>query len=106
MPASFVLYLAFILLWPLGGVLVATCAVALFIPKYRRYGRAGLIWGIPCGVAVTVPIALVGFEMTRSGLPDLGFFSLLLKMFFAGFAIGALLWYAFHFRSVRGSSAV
>ena len=106
MRASFILYLAFAVLWPVGAVLVAACTVALLTPKYGRFGRAGLIWGTPCGVAVTVPIALIGFEMTRSGVPDLDFFTLLLKMFLAGFAIGALLWYAFHFRSVRGGSAV
>jgi hypothetical protein len=89
-----------------GGVLVAACAVGLFIPKYRRYGRAGFIWGTPCGVAVFVPVALIGFEMTRRGLPDLEFFSLLVKLFFAGFAIGAFLWYAFRFRAVRRNSAV
>lgn len=106
MTASFLLYLAFVTLWPLGAGLFAACAVGLFAPKYRRYSRAGFIWGVPCGVAVFVPIALVGFEMTRHGLPEFGFFLLLIELFCAGFAIGVFLWCAFHFRALRHNSAV
>ena len=106
MPATFLLFLVFLALWPLGVAGFAVLGAGLFVPKFRNYARRGLLWGLPGALALSVPFALIGFGMTGGQLPGTEFLSSLTKVFFAGFALGALVWYVFRVRPARRNSAV
>jgi hypothetical protein len=82
-PATFLSFLGFLALWPLGLVGFAVLAVGLFVPKFRNYARRGLIWGFPGALALSMPFALAGFGMTGGQLPGPEFLSSLVKVFFA-----------------------
>jgi hypothetical protein len=105
-PASFVVFLAFIALWPLGVGAFFAMIAGFLRPKYRRYARRGSVWALVGGLALSVPLAVIGPAETGIAPLRIDFAMLVVKVFFAGFALGTLTWYVLRFRSVHRSSAV
>ena len=104
MPFTFLLFLAFLALWPLGAAIALVLAVGLFVPRFRTYARRGFVWGVPAGLALSLPFAWIGFDMTGLERPGSEFLLTLGKVFFAGFAIGTLVWYVWRVRPARRGS--
>lgn len=98
LPATFLLLLLLVALWPLGVVCALILIVAAFRPNSRRYARAGAVWGLVSALVLSVPFALLGELGTEGGARGWEFIAVILKVFSVGFASGTLIWYAFRFR--------
>ncbi|HEV3309321.1 MAG TPA: hypothetical protein VG815_02200 [Chloroflexota bacterium] len=105
LPATFLLLLLLVALWPLGVV----CALGLFVaalrPNSRRYVRAGAVWGLVGAVVLCVPFVVLGELGTEGDVPGWAYIAVILKVFSVGFALGTLIWYLFRFRR-RGRATV
>ena len=105
MPGTFLVFLLYLALWPVGIAAFLGAAGALFVPKYRRIARSALIWGLVGSLAVSVPLAWLGLGMIDPRFED-RVFSLLFRPSFAGFSLGILAWYVLRYRALRRASAV
>lgn len=101
MAGTVLLVVLLLVLPPLG----AGCAVALivgaFMPKYRRHVWGGAVWGVVGALLLAVPLTVIAELMTGGGMPLSRFVFLVAKGFFAGFALGSVIWYVFRFRHTR-----
>jgi hypothetical protein len=105
-PPTFLLFLPLLVLWPLGVGAFFAMIAGFIRPKYRRYARLGSVWALTGALALSVPLAVIGPGATGLPLLRTDFAMLVVRVFFAGFALGALSWYVLRFRSMRRSSAV
>jgi hypothetical protein len=105
-PATFLLLLLLVALWPLGVVCALVLIVAAFRPYSRRYARAGAVWGLVGAVVLSVPFAVLGELGMEGGVPGWEFLAGILKVLFVGFALGTLIWYVFRFRRQRRATLV
>jgi hypothetical protein len=99
-------YAALVVLGLLGIAVCAVLVIGLAVPKYRLYALSAFAWALLWGFAASVCLAVFVVSVLGSNLRDPGFMPLACKGFFAGFALGALIWYVLRFRSIRRGTAV
>lgn len=104
MPATFLLVLAFMMLWPLGAAIFITCLAGFFSKRWREKVRPASTWGLVGRIVVSTPVALITVGISEV----LGheFVQFVVQCFFVGFALGLLARYVFrYFFQVRQRAA-
>jgi hypothetical protein len=93
MAPSFPIYLALLLLWPFGLVVLAALSVGLALPTHRPMAWRGLRWSLVGGVMTLVVAALVWkiTDPASTASPDAT--NVLAMFFLDGVAVTATIWW-------------